>query len=149
MPFSEPISTCAKIVPAILYGDGAAGSSAIEGAALDRDNFDHVLIVVMFGTITTGATLSIKAQQGDAADLSDAADITGTSITVADTQSDTIRYLDILRPAKQYLRVYVSIADQNVECAAWYLCYAPHTKPITQPTGVSGEIHKDEVAGTA
>ena len=149
MAFSEPISTCAKIVPAILYGAGAAGSTDLEGAALDRSNFDHVLMVVLFGTIVSGATLYIKAQQGDAADLSDATDITGTKISVADTQSDTIRYLDILRPAKQYIRVHVDIADQNVECAAWYLCYSPHTKPITQPTGVSGEIHKDQVAGTA
>jgi hypothetical protein len=81
--------------------------------------------------------------------LSDAVDITGTKISVADTQGDTIKYLDILRPAKQYIRVHVDIADQNVECAAWYLCYSPHTKPITQPTGVSGEIHKDQGAGTA
>lgn len=149
MPLSEPLSTCAKIKPAVLYGDGAAGTTALEGEPLDRDNFDHVLIVVMFGTITTGATVSIKAQQGDAADLSDAADITGTKVSVADTKSDNIFYLDILRPAKQYLRVYIDIADQTVECAAWYLCYAPHTKPITQDAGVSGEIHKDEVAGTA
>ena len=149
MAFSEPLSTCAKIVPAIKYGDGAAGSTDLEGAVLDRDNFDHVLMVVQFGTITTGATVYIKAQQGDDDTLSSPEDITGTKVSVADTESDTIYYLDILRPAKQYLRIHVDIADQNVECAAWYLCYSPHTKPVTQPTGVNGEIHKDEIAGTA
>lgn len=90
----------------------AAGTSAINGSVIDMKGFDAVTFIVGFGVITAGAVTSIKAQQGDQADLSDAADLAGTSISVADTDDNKLVALEI-EPTKRYCRLVVVRATQN------------------------------------
>lgn len=91
----------------------AAGVGAVNGTAVDMQGYDGVLFLVAFGAIVAGAVTSVKAQQGAVSDGSDAADLAGTGITVADDQDNKIAALDVYRPTGRYVRPVVSRATQN------------------------------------
>lgn len=117
---------------AITTTNGAAGTSAINGTVYDMAGYDGLIVQVAFGTITAGAVTSIKLQDGAASDLSDAADVAGSGITVADTDDDKVFLYDVTVPMKRYVRVVVSRATQNaVVGSAMYLGYRPGKKPTT------------------
>lgn len=102
------------------------------------------------GAIVSGAATSLKLQHGDAADLSDAADLAGTAQTIADDADEKIFYVDFSKPRKRYVRLYVARATQNATVAsAVAVVYGAKSAPTSQPTGVSGETHVAPAAGTA
>ena len=141
-----------KVTRAITITDGAAGVSDINGATLDMSGFEGVLIAVRFGAITTGALTSIKAQQGAASDMSDAADLEGTAQTVADNDDEEEFLIDIYKPRERYVRVVVDRGTQNaVVAGATYTQYGPIRKgPIaSHGTGVNVESHVSPAEGTA
>ncbi len=84
------------------------------GTAIDMSGWDGVLFVFFFGTITSSAVTTIKAQQGAASNGSDAADLAGTEQSVADTDDNKIAMIDIRRPSKRYVRPAVTRATANV-----------------------------------
>lgn len=144
------LSKNVKISSAITPTAGVAAATDIEGTALDMQGFDGVLIVVRFGAITGGAATSIKAQEGNESDLSDAADLEGTSQTIADDDDDQTFYIDLCRPLKRYVRLYVDRATQDaVVASASYIQYGASKTPTTQGTNVSGELHVSPAEGTA
>ena len=144
------LSKNCKISTAITPTAGGAGTSTINGTTLDMQDSEGVLIVVRMGTITTGAVTSIKVQQGDASNLSDAADLAGTGQTIADTDDDKIFYIDLYKPLKRYVRVVVSRATQDaVVASAEYIQYKSRKMPVTHGSGVSGETHISPAEGTA
>lgn len=135
---------------AITPTDGAAGTSDINGATLDMAGWDGVLMLVTFGAITTGAVTSIKAQQGNAANLSDAADLAGTGQVIADTDDDKTFYIDLYKPTKRYVRLVVDRGTQNaVVASALYIQYRGAKAPAVHGTGVAGETHVSPAEGTA
>ena len=139
-----------KISIAVTTTAGAAGATAINGAVVDMANFDEVTVVVAFGAIVSGAVTSIKWQEGDAANLSDAADVAGTNQVIADTDDDKAFYINIVRPRKRYGRVVISRATQNATVgSAVYIQCEPRTIPVTQGTNVSGEFWVSPALGTA
>lgn len=139
-----------KISTAITPTAGAAGTSDINGTTLDMEGFENVLVLVRMGAITSTAVTSIKMQQGDASDLSDAADLEGTAQTIADDDDDETFYIDLCKPTKRYVRVVVDRGTANaVVAGANYIQYAAHKAPTTHGTGVSGELHVSPDEGTA
>ncbi|MBU3736563.1 MAG: hypothetical protein FGM62_06250, partial [Methylobacterium sp.] len=62
-----------KISVGLAYASGTADRT---GEILDMAGWDGVLVVAQFGAIATGGTNAIKMQQGAAANMSDAADLT-------------------------------------------------------------------------
>lgn len=144
------LSKNVKISSAITPTAGAAGTTDIEGTALDMQGFEGVLMVCTFGAITGSAVTSIKAQQGAAAAMGDAADLTGTSQTIADDDDGETFYIDLYQPEERYVRLYVDRATQNAVVAnALYIQYGAREAPTTQGTGVSGELHITPAEGTA
>lgn len=139
-----------KISQAITPTNGAAGATDINGAIFDMQDFEGNLIEVIFGAITAGAATSIKVQHGDAANLSDAADLEGTSQTIADTDDDKVFYIDLVKPTKRYGRLVVKRATQNaVVQSATYHQYGAKKTPVVHGTNVAGETHVSPAAGTA
>lgn len=139
-----------KISQAITVTAGAAGTSDINGTTLDMSGFDGVLMVVTFGAITGSAVTSIKAQQGAASTLSDAADLTGTAQTVADTDDEKTFYIDLYKPTERYVRLVVDRGTQNaVVASAEYIQYGAKVAPTTHGSNVSGETHISPAEGTA
>jgi hypothetical protein len=144
------LSKNVKITPAITPDNGAAGTTDINGATLDMQGFEGVLIEVVFGAITAGAVTSIKAQQGDESDLSDAADLEDTGQTIADDDDNETFYIDLYKPEERYVRLVVDRGTQNaVVASATYYQYGAHKAPVSHASGVSGELHASPDEGTA
>ena len=138
-----------KIVSLITPTAGAAGTSAINSSNIDFAGYEGALIVVHVGAVVSGAATSIKLQGG--ATTSPTTDLEGTSQTIADTDDDTIKYIDIRRPNLRYARLVVSRATQNATIgSAVAILYGGRDAPVTQPSAtVAGETFVSPAAGTA
>ncbi len=144
------IAKAVKATIAITPANGVAGTTDIEGVTLDMQGFDGVLMVANFGVITGSAVTSIKAQQGDESDLSDATDLLGTGQTIADDDDEKTFYIDLYKPTKRYVRLLVDRATQNaVVGGATYFQYGAKKQPVAHGTNVSGETHISPAEGTA
>jgi len=94
----------------------AAGTSAVNGTAVDMTGFDSVRFTALFGTLTSTQVTSLKAQQGDASNGSDAVDITGAvTSAMADGDSNKICILDVHKSliTKRYVRLVVVRGTAN------------------------------------
>jgi hypothetical protein len=107
-------------------------------------------MVVTMGAITAGAVTSIKAQQGAAPAMGDAADLAGTGQAIADSDDEKVFYIDVYQPAERYVRLVVDRGTQNaVVASAEYLQYEPRKAPVAHAAGVLGELHVSPAEGTA
>jgi len=140
-----------KVSLAINATEGAAGTTDVSGDIQDMAGFEAVAFAVTFGAITANAVTSVKVQQGDESDLSDAEDVAGSSITVADDDDDQVFISDIIRPEKRYVRVVVDRGTANaVVASALALQYRAKEMPVTQSADVgASERHYAPVGGTA
>ena len=141
------LSENVKITSALDYASGTADRN---GATLDMQGYDGVLVVCKLATIAVGATTSIKMQSGDASDMSDAADLASTGVTIADDDDNEVKYIDLYQPRERYVRCVMD-KDASNACAesVVYVQYRSKSGPVTQPTGVEGEAHASPAEGTA
>jgi len=129
----------------------AAGTTDCTSDVVDMAGYDGVRFIIGFGAITSGAVTSIKVQQGQASNLSDAADLAGTAQTVADTNDDKLFISEIFRPQERYLALYVDRGTQNavIDFVIAEL-YGVRKEPITQHATVVGlEMFNSPSEGTA
>ena len=116
---------------AITATEGAAASTDISGAIVDLAGYNGLQAIVTFGAITSGAVTSIKMQVGDNSALSDAADVTGLSVTVADDDDGKVFVLDLVKPLKRYARVVVDRGTQDaVVEQGTYIRYGAKDMPV-------------------
>jgi hypothetical protein len=108
----------------------AVGITNVNGSILDMEGFEGVEFIMLGGTITDGL-LSIKAQEGAQANLSDAADLQGTLTTLQNTDDNKAAVLDVFRPAKRYVRPVIvrGGATGAVIDGVLAIQYRPRTKP--------------------
>jgi hypothetical protein len=144
------LSQNSKTLRLITPTAGAAGITTINSSVVDMQGFRNLLMIVAVGAITAGAVTSIKAQQGDSADLSDAADLEGTGQVIAVGDAEKIFAIEIVKPTKRYLKLVVSRATANAVIAT---AIAVLTDPISsgssQGTGVAIEAFASPAAGVA
>jgi hypothetical protein len=132
--------------------DHAEGSADRNGEVFDTKGFEGVMMVVKFGDIAGSAVTSIKAQQGAASNLSDAADLEGTGISVADDDDNQIFIIDVYRPRERYVRLVVDKdASHNTEEMAWYQGYGARKEPTEMALDdeVTYKLHVSPAEGTA
>lgn len=92
----------------------AAGTGdTLNGNIHDTKDKESIAFIAAFGAIVSGAVTTFKLQQGDAANGSDMADVTGASISVADTDDNKLQILELIQPQKRYVRSVVVRATQN------------------------------------
>jgi hypothetical protein len=129
----------------------AAGTTVIETDVVDTADYQGVAFLFSADGITTGAVTSVKVQQGAAANLSDAADLVGTNIPIADDDDNQTFLIDVLRPQERYVRVVVSRATQNAAIGTIYaLLYGPARSPVTNAVAdtLTVEKHDSPAEGT-
>jgi len=140
----------AKVSTAVTPAAGVAAQTAINGTTLDMAGFESVLMLIRMGVITATAVTSIKAQQGDESDLSDAADLLATSQTIAADDDNETFLLDLVKPSKRYVRIVVTRGTADaVVSDVLYMQYNGKKAPESQGTGVNGELHVSPAEGTA
>lgn len=143
------LSKNVKVTSALDY---ASGSADRNGATLDMLGYEGVMIIIKFATIATGAVTNIKAQQGQASNLSDAADLAGSGQSVADDDDNQIFMIDIFRPQERYIRLVVDKDATNATAeSAVYVQYSPHKLPVSNNVtdAVTTETHVSPSEGTA
>lgn len=130
----------------------AVGTAAVNGSILDMQGFEGVMFIASIGTITDGAT-GIKAQDGADSGLSDAADLAGSSVTMAITDDGKSVILDIYKPLKRYIRPVVLRAGSTgaVIDDVIAIQYSPRVKPTTHDaaTVAAYEVWASPADGTA
>ena len=140
-----------KIVIASTTTAGAAGTATITSDAVDTAGFSRCCFIVPVGTMVTGAVTTFKLQQSSDDAATDAySDVLGTSVAIADDDDNKLKYLDVVRPGKRYLKVVVSRATQNATIGGIIAVLGgPRSLPPTQGTNVAGEKHTSAAEGTA
>lgn len=129
----------------------AAGTTDVESEVVDTLGFQGVRFMAGFGAITSGAVTKIKVQQGTATNLSDAADLEGSGVTVADTDDNKVAIVEVNRPTERYVRCAFDRGTQNaiVDFLVAEL-FNPRNLPITDDgTTVGNEVHDGPAEGTA
>lgn len=123
-----------------------ADNETLTGATLDMQGYDSVAFIA-FGLKGNVATPTIKAQEGAASDMSDAADLLGTSVNFATTVSaDGLTVLEIHNPRKRYVRAIVAVPDITATPhGVIALQFNAKDLPITN----AGELHSSPAEGTA
>lgn len=128
---------------------GAAGTTDINSSVVDLSDCEGVAFLLQMGAIVSGAVTSAKVQQGDASDLSDAADLAGSAQTIADTDDEEVFVFDVRRATKRYVRLVVDRGTQNATCSAVAIRYGVRSQPVTHGTGVNAEAFAAPAEGTA
>lgn len=132
--------------------DHAEANADRNGAILDMQGFEGVMMVVKFGDIAAGAATSIKAQQDTDAAGATMADLEGTAIAVADDDDNQIFIIDLYQPTERYVRVVVDKdAANNTEEMALYIQYGAEQRPVIQTVvdEVTYERHNSPAEGVA
>ena len=116
----------------LIKAASVAGVTDVTSDVIDTAGYAGVLMFTTFGVITGTAVTSIKAQEGDKADGSDMADLAGSGITVADDDDGQTFGIDLNRPRKRYVRLYVDRGTANAVIGEIYaLKYGAHSRPVT------------------
>ena len=114
----------------------AAGITVQNGAVIDMQGFDGVQFILLVGALTATQVTGLKAQQGNASNLSDAADLAGTAVgPLADADGNKALVLDVYRPLERYIRPVVTRATANaVIDGVIAIQYRGRKAPVTQDT---------------
>lgn len=136
-----------KVSVGLAYATGTADRT---GAVVDMQGWDGVLMIGQLAAIEASGTNSFKAQQGAAANMSDAADLAGSKITIADDDDGEVVIIDLWQPQERYVRCYVD-KDTTHACAesVTYVQYRGRIVPPTQGTGVTVKALLSPAEGTA
>lgn len=129
----------------------AAGQTDINSSSVDMSGFESATFIVSFGTVTSSAVTSIKAQQS--ADDSSFADLASSGITVTLNDSNKLAILEVVKPTR-YVRCVVDrgTGDATVDgIVALQGGYFGAPAPVTHDstTVIGSEVHHAPSEGTA
>lgn len=94
--------------------DASVATTDVNSDAVDMQNHEWVLFIVLHGTITDG-TPDVKIQESNDSDgdPDDWTDVAGSLIAVADDHDDKLTLCGYARPDKQYVRCVVDRAGST------------------------------------
>jgi hypothetical protein len=143
MLFKNVFESC-KRVPQVIK---AADNETLNGAGVDMSGYEGVAFTVL-ALKGEALNFTIKAQEADESDFSDAADLAGTSVAFSTAVgTDGYAMLDIFRPQKQYVRPVVVVP--NATAATPVSVEAIQYGGRFQPETNTGELHTSPDEGTA
>jgi hypothetical protein len=142
-----------QVKTVVLSGAVAAGTTAINGTAVDTQGYSGVRFIVVAGALTATQVTSLKAQQSDDDGATDAySDLEG-SLTgpFADADAGKALVLEIHRPQKRYVRPVINRATANaaIACVICELFNASHVPADQDATVVDQTIVNSPDEGTA
>lgn len=125
-----------SIIAAVRALDPAVQAGSINGQVVDTLGYDSATFVAVIGAVAGAGNMTLKIQEGDAANLSDAADVAATDLTVAFATplvQNTVQRIGY-RGGKRYLRV-VATLNSGTSVAVGVAAVLAHaqTKPVAAP----------------
>jgi hypothetical protein len=138
------LSTDVRIVQVLTAT--ATGTTAINTNIVDMQGYDGVLFLASIGS---GAVNNgMKAQQGQIANMSDAADLAGTNVPSSATA--TTLALDLYRPLDRYVRAVITRGTTTTIDAVFAILYRGAKKPVNNASStLSIETWVSPAEGTA
>lgn len=110
----------------------AAGQTDIESDIVDTQDYEGVMFFVTAGTIDSSGEQSLKIEHGDESDLSDAADVAGSSVAIADDDDGQVFVTDYYDVDKRYCRATITRATADSAFGEIYaLLYGAKIKPVS------------------
>lgn len=132
--------------------DNVSGTADRNGTVIDTAGFDSCMFMIHLGAIAAGAVTSVKAQQDSDPAMGAAADLEGTSVTIADDDDNQLKFIDIHQPRERFLRLVVDKNGVNAceESAVAILYNGRKQRAVTQAADeTEGERHTAPAEGTA
>ena len=129
----------------------AAGTTDLEGTAVDMQTYEGVLFVAAFGALTATQVTALKAQQCPTSDGT-FSDLEDTQVGPLDDDDDNqLLVLDVKNPRERYVRCAVARETANaVVDGVIAIQYGPRKKPTSHGATVSAaEHHTSPAEGTA
>jgi len=120
-----------------------AGTSTINGGIVDMAGYEGVIFFTNLATANSGNL--IKVQQGQASNLSDAADLAGSGQTSG--ASDEVVAVDVFKPLERYLRPVIVRGASTTIGEIWAMQYGCRSRP--QSNVVSGTINSRTLVSPA
>lgn len=138
------LSSSAKILKC--QDHTAAGTTEVDGDAVDMQGYDGVLLLTSFGTAASG---NLVKAQGSADGSTGWTDLAGTSVTSGTTDEDV--WLDLFRPGYRYVRLVALRGTSSTLESVWSFRYGAKDKPVTNSVAgtIIGELSEYAIAGTA
>jgi hypothetical protein len=131
----------------------AAGTSDVNSEIVDMQNFTGILIIVALGVIAASGAVTIKVQQGNASNMSDAADILGSAIgPCADTDDNKLMVSELIRPTERYVRIVTTRGDggNSTIDGIFVVLFGARKQPVAADATVFGqEVIVGPTEGTA
>ena len=90
-------------------------TSTVTSDSVDMTGFEGCVFLVAMGEIITSAATTCYVRQDTATGMGGGVQLTGTVITIADSDDDKILLMDVYRPKEQFLDVKVTRTVQNSE----------------------------------
>lgn len=125
----------------------SADNETLTGAILDMQGYDSVIWIA---DALKGEALNftIKAQQGVASDMSDAADLLDTSVAwTTAVGTDGLTALEIHQPQERYVRPVTAVPNASAATPVSVIAIQFNAKDLPQSN--NGELHVSPAEGTA
>ena len=127
----------------------ASGTATRNGAILDMQGWDGVLMILTNATLAGSAAGDIHAESGAESDMSDAADLAGTKIAIADDDDDHVFCIDLYRPRERYVRGVITKNGANAQAESMmYIQYRGRKLPVADAGFDEYELHVSPAEGT-
>lgn len=143
-----------QLLSAVLYLMAALPQSAaqttVTGNTIDTAGYEDVTIIANLGAITATGVPTLKAQQGDANDGSDGADIAGSAVAGTDADGNKSLAIEIHRPKQRYITPVLTRATANIAVNNIIVILSnPSLTPVTQTVVVADVALVSPDVGTA
>lgn len=134
--------------PDLVVCKADADNESITGTTLDMLGYQGVVFLLTAGKGEV-ANVLMKAQQDSAAGMGTAADLEGTSVTIATAvATNSFGFLEVKNPAERYVRCIVTAP--NITTPAHISVVAiRYGKNWLPETNADGEFHSAPAEGTA
>jgi hypothetical protein len=141
-------SIMADTQPDLVVCKKDADNETINGTILDMLGYQGVVFFLVAGKGEV-ANVTLKAQQDTAAAMGGAADLEGTSVTIATAVgTDSFGFLEVQNPVERYVRCVVGAP--NITTPALITVVAVrYGKNWLPETNADGEVHVAPAEGTA
>jgi hypothetical protein len=119
------------------------GTSTVVSSAIDTLGSDSCTFVIRCGTASASNSLKVSqcdTSGGSYSDLASSAVSSGTNNTLA---------VSVIRPSKRFLKYNIVRAVTTTVDAAIVILGPGHSRPVTQPSGITSKILRFPSEGTA
>lgn len=134
--------------PDLVLLDADADNETLYSSVVDMQDYEDV---VFFAAVQKGeaATFSLKVQQGETSNLSDAADLAGTakSIVIA-TGTDGFGFAEVKSPVERYVRAALVCPNVGTAKVVSIVAIRSGNKYLPE-TNSDGELNVSPAEGTA